>query len=241
MKKRKQEEDTGSEPAPKKRIKELQTTDKNSRENSPATRDKNVASQINGVPNDPSPDKTSSKASTKVLIPKVARKKPFCTTAPSPKKTTMKAKDSDDTAKVQKIKGGKPTSAGSPEKSAAASPKRTSTPPAKKKVKEAEAGSPTCAKSPKGKKKPDLQTISKNAKLKAASAKSATKDTKAAPFKKGKEASSKSKGKGTDIDEDEDSTDLDEDRKNIREAERALRSLSGEWEGSPPFFTSYDR
>lgn len=43
------------------------------------------------------------------------------------------------------------------------------------------------------------------------------------------------------IEDDEDSTDLDEDRKNIREAERALRSLSGEWEGSPPFFTGYDR
>ena len=34
-------------------------------------------------------------------------------------------------------------------------------------------------------------------------------------------------------DYDEDSTDLDEDKKNFREAERALRSLSGEWDGKP--------
>ena len=42
------------------------------------------------------------------------------------------------------------------------------------------------------------------------------------------------KGSG---DEDEDSTDQDEDRKIIRETERALRSLSGEWEGQAPFFS----
>ena len=40
------------------------------------------------------------------------------------------------------------------------------------------------------------------------------------------------------MEEDEvDSSDMDEDKRNIRETERALRSLSGEWEGPTPFFT----
>ena len=45
------------------------------------------------------------------------------------------------------------------------------------------------------------------------------------------------KKKILNIDDDEDSTDLDEDKRNIREAERALRSLSGEWDGQGPFFS----
>ena len=254
MKKRKQDEETGSEPSPKKRIKELQTCvsgAKGSRENSPANRDKNT-SQINGIPSESSPEKsastpTSKLSTVKVMGAKMGKKKLLTSTSVSPKKAVTKPKESDDsetTSKLPKLKQGpKP---GSPEKGAGSSPKRTGTPPAKKKSKDADAaaaGSPPSAKPPKSKKRPDLQTI-KNAKLKQASGKIGGKETRVAMLKKGKESGggkSGKQGKGTDIDEDDDSTDLDEDRKNIREAERALRSLSGEWEGSPPFFTSYDR
>ncbi len=45
--------------------------------------------------------------------------------------------------------------------------------------------------------------------------------------------------KSSELEEDDDSTDLDEDKKLIRETERALRSLSGEWEGPDPFFTDF--
>ena len=68
MKKRKQDEETGSEPSPKKRIKELQTCvsgAKGSRENSPANRDKNT-SQINGIPSESSPEKSASTPTSKL-------------------------------------------------------------------------------------------------------------------------------------------------------------------------------
>ena len=73
MKKRKQDEETGSEPSPKKRIKELQTCvsgAKGSRENSPANRDKN-ASQINGIPSESSPEKSASTPTSKLSTVKV--------------------------------------------------------------------------------------------------------------------------------------------------------------------------
>ena len=41
-------------------------------------------------------------------------------------------------------------------------------------------------------------------------------------------------------DQDEDSTDLDEDKRAIRDAEKALRSLSGDWDGEDDFFSSLD-
>lgn len=70
------------------------------------------------------------------------------------------------------------------------------------------------------------------------SSKSATAGNK----KNKKETEEKRSDKGgkkskVDVAEDEDSTDMDEDRKNIRETERALRSLSGEWEMHAPVFT----
>ena len=39
-------------------------------------------------------------------------------------------------------------------------------------------------------------------------------------------------------DQDEDSTDMDEDKRAIRDAEKALRSLSGDWDGDDDFFSS---
>ena len=54
---------------------------------------------------------------------------------------------------------------------------------------------------------------------------------------KGKKDTKDHNSNKDNLDEDEDSTDLDEDRKMIRETERALRSLSGEWEGQAPFFS----
>ena len=41
-------------------------------------------------------------------------------------------------------------------------------------------------------------------------------------------------------DQSEDSTDLDEDKRAIRDAEKALRSLSGDWDGEDDFFSSLD-
>ena len=118
----------------------------------------------------------------------MAKKKLLTSTSVSPKKNVTKLKESDDsetTSKVPKLKqGAKP---GSPEKASGASPKRTGTPPAKKKSKDADiaaASSPPGAKPLKSKKRPDLQTI-KNAKLKQASGKIGGKETRVASVEEG--------------------------------------------------------
>ena len=75
--------------------------------------------------------------------------------------------------------------------------------------------------------------------LKACSPGSPAKRTK--KLEKVKDKVMKVKRDGSKRSEDEeDPADLDEDKRNIQEAERALRSLSGEWEGQGPLF-SYEQ
>ena len=209
MKKRKQDEDTGSEPSAKVRRGGRDKLDSEKlRDNSPIVKEDNDCSVV-GSSNSNSSNNSSSSNNSKKKGSHV---------------NGVQHSDNEDSTALPDVEMQESLPSKSSPKKRAASPRKNN------KTHESTGN----AKNPKSKAKSDSCS-----KLGIASSSPARKSKKEI-VKEGEKLKGdkpQKKKKSNDIEEDEDSTDLDEDRKNIREAERALRSLSGEWEGQGPFFS----